>query len=58
MEGIEMKHHAHIINTIMARSGLIQMALEIGDKKQADKIHAECIDWFMKTYKVERTNKS
>ena len=53
-----MKHHAHIINTIMARSGLIQMALEIGDKKQADKIHAECIDWFMKTYKVERTNKS
>lgn len=49
-----MDHHKHIINTLGARYGMVQIALGVGNKKKADEIFKEMEKWFKTTYKVSR----
>ena len=52
-----MDEYKHCINCILARIGMMQFAIDMGDKKTADKAYEEVTKWFKDTYELKRKPK-
>ena len=49
-----MDEYRHCVNCVLARIGMIQFAIDMGDKEIADKAYEEVIKWFKDTYELKR----
>ena len=49
-----MNDYKRIITTLGSKFGMIEMALSFGNKKDADKIWKESLEWLEKTYDIKR----